>query len=226
MADQTSDGTLVFEDRAEAGGILARKLLRYRDQNPLILALPRGGVVVGYEIARALHAQLDVIVARKLGAPGQNELGIGAIAPGNVRVLDAQAVRYLGISEAQLKQITARETEEMNRRLLLYRGSRPLPDVRGKTVILVDDGLATGVTALVAITSLRQQHPRRLVVAVPVCASETAERLRSEVDELICASMPPIFRAVGLWFRNFDQTTDREVVDLLDRAAREATATI
>jgi putative phosphoribosyl transferase len=192
----------------------------------MVLALPRGGVVVAFEIARALHAPLDVLVARKLGAPGHEELGIGAIAPGGVRVLDEQAVRWLGITEEQLQRIVARETEEMNRRLRLYRGNRPLPNVRGKTVILVDDGLATGATAQAAIASLRQQQPRRLVLAVPVCASETAERLRPEVDNLICVSIPPLFRAVGLWYRNYEQTTDQEVTDLLERAARNAGAPV
>jgi putative phosphoribosyl transferase len=221
---QMQDEVIVFRDRADAGRRLATKLLHYRDENPIVLALPRGGVVVGFEIARALHAPLDVIVARKLGAPGREEMGIGAIAPGGVRVLDEQAVQWFGITEAQLQRIVARETEEMNRRLLLYRGDRPLPDVQDRTAILVDDGLATGVTARAAILWLRQQRPRRLVVAMPVCASETVGRVRAEVDDLICASTPPHFRAVGLWYRDFEQTTDQEVIDLLERAATEANA--
>jgi len=226
MAIQTPDASLVFEDRASAGRLLAQDLLAYKKDNPTVLALPRGGVVVGYEIARALNAPLDVIVARKLGAPGHEELGIGAIAPGGVRVLDEMAVQWLGITEAQLQRVMARETEEMNRRLRLYRGERPLPDVKNRTVILVDDGLATGVTARAAILSLRQQQPRRLVLAVPVCAAETAERLRQEVDDLVCASIPPYFRAVGIWYHRFEQTTDQEVIDLLDRAARYSAAPV
>jgi predicted phosphoribosyltransferase len=220
----SSDGSLVFDDRVDAGRQLAERLSQFKDDNPIVLALPRGGVVVGYEIARALDAPLDVIVARKLGAPGQEELGIGAIAPGGVRVVDEEALRWLGITEARLQNVTERETEEMERRLRHYRGDRPLPDVQGRTAILVDDGLATGVTARAAIRSLRLQKPRRLVLAVPVCASETAERLRSEVDDLVCVSVPRYFRAVGIWYRDFAQTSDEEVVDLLKRAEREAPA--
>lgn len=222
MATETMDGSLIFDDRAEAGRILAARLLHYWDENPLILALPRGGVVVGYEIARLLNAPLDVIVARKLGAPGHEELGIGAIAPGGILVLDEEAVQWLGVTEAQLRREVKRQTEEMNRRLQLYRGNRPPRDVSDHTVILVDDGLATGVTARAAIASVRRQSPRRLVLAVPVCASQTEERLRDEVDDLVCVSMPIAFRAVGLWYQNFAQTTDQEVIALLERANREA----
>jgi putative phosphoribosyl transferase len=222
MASETRDGTRVFEDRAEAGRLLAEKLLRFRNENPLVLALPRGGVVVGYEVARRLHAPLDVVIARKLGAPGHEELGIGAIAPGGVLVLDERATQILGITRAQLQKVIAKETKEMNRRLQLYRGDRPPPSVEQRTVILVDDGLATGVTARAAILSVKQQNPRRLIVAIPVCASETAGRLRDEVDELICDVMPADFRAVGLWYHRFEQTTDDEVIDLLTRAATSA----
>src|SRR5581483_4834791 len=147
MATETADGTLIFEDRADAGRFLARELLNYKKENPIVLALPRGGVVVGYEIARALDAPLDVIVARKLGAPGHEEMGIGAIAPGGVLVRDDLAIRYLGVTEEQLQRTITRETAEMERRIRSYRGDRPFPDLHGKTVILVDDGLATGVTA-------------------------------------------------------------------------------
>ena len=223
MAPERLKEPLVFEDRRDAGRILAQQLRRYRDENPVVLGLPRGGVVVGYEIARSLHAPLDVVVARKLGAPGNPEFGIGAIAPGGARVLDERAIRELGITEAQLERLIVAETEEMERRLRLYRGDRPLPDIRNRTVILVDDGLATGVTARAAIISLRRQHPSHLIVAIPVCASETTGRLQTEVDALICASVPHNFQAVGLWYRHFDQTTDQEVIDLLARAAQEVT---
>ncbi|MCW3097681.1 MAG: phosphoribosyltransferase [Chthonomonadaceae bacterium] len=226
MATETPDGTLIFEDRTDAGRFLAGKLTVYKQEDPIVLALPRGGVVVGYEIARALNAPLDVIVARKLGAPGHEELGIGAIAPGDVRVLDERTIHWLGITDEQLQRVIAKETLEMNRRLRLYRGDRPLPEVRDKTVILVDDGLATGVTAQAAILSLRRQQPRRLIVAIPVCAPETAERLRTEVDELTCLSTPAEFRAVGLWYRRFEQTTDQEVIDLLARANQEVAAVV
>jgi putative phosphoribosyl transferase len=222
----THGETVVFQDRAEAGRQLAAQLLRYRDENPLVFALPRGGVVVGYEVAQALKAPLDVIVARKLGAPQQPELGIGAIAPGGVRVLDEQAVAWLEVSEAQLERITVRETVEMERRERLYRGDRPPTEVRDRTVILVDDGLATGVTARAALLSLRREQPRYLVLAIPVCASQTADAMRADVDDLVCASSPPYFRAVGLWYRNFTQVSDAEVIDLLRRAALRTAATV
>jgi len=210
--------SLIFQDRNDAGRRLAAQLTRYRDENLVVLALPRGGVVVGFEIARALHAPLDVLVARKLGAPGHEEFGIGAIAPGGVRVLDREAMHWLGISDTQLDAITARETVELERRRRLYRGDRPPLDLRAKTVILVDDGLATGVTARAAVESIRQQQPQFLVLAVPVCASETAAALRSQVDDLVCAAIPPNFRAVGLWYEDFAQVSDEEVIDLLERA--------
>jgi|SRR5579883_2710133 len=202
-------------DRADAGRLLAERLRLYQDQNPIILGLPRGGVAVAREIASALDASLDVIVARKLGAPDQPELGIGAVAPGGVEVLDQMAIDLLGISPEEIAQITARETVEMDRRLLLYRGNRPLPDLAERTVILVDDGLATGVTARAAILAIRRRNPRRLVLAVPVCAPETAERLRPDVEDLVCLLTPDRFRAVGLWYRNFEQLTDEEVIGLL-----------
>jgi predicted phosphoribosyltransferase len=213
---------LIFHDRADAGRRLAMRLARYREENPSVIALPRGGVAVGYEIAHAFHAPLDVIVARKLGVPGREELGLGAIAPGGVRVLDEGIIDWFGISEAQLERIIARETAEMERRLRLYRGGDAPPEVTGRTVILADDGLATGVTARAAVLSLRQQNPRRLVLAVPVCAAETAEALRSQVDDLVCASTPLNFRAVGFWYEDFTQVTDEAVTVLLARARQEA----
>jgi len=223
MAVQMPDRTLVFEDRTEAGRVLARELLRFANESPIVLALPRGGVVVAFEIARELHAPLDVIVARKVGAPGREELGIGAVAPGGVLVLDEQLAAWLGITEAQLRPLVARETDEMNRRLRLYRGDRPMPDLKDRTAILVDDGLATGVTARAAVQFLRQQRPQRIIVAIPVCSPDTAQRLQSEVDEVVCASYPYPFYGVGMWYREFDQTSDQEVIDLLARARNEFT---
>jgi predicted phosphoribosyltransferase len=208
-----------FYDRADAGRQLAARLERYLTENPIVLALPRGGVVVGYEVARALDAPLDVIVARKIGAPGHRELGIGAIAPGGVQVIDALTVRMLDIRQEQIDAIVAEETAEMQRRLHRFRGDRPAPEPRGRTVILVDDGLATGVTARAAIRSIRREEPLRLVLAVPVCAPETAEALRPEVDDLVCVDMPADFMAVGLWYEDFSQTTDEEVVNLLRKRA-------
>ncbi len=213
-----------FKDRQDAGRQLARQLMTYRDEHPIILAIPRGGVVTGSEVARALGAPLDVIVVRKLGAPWQPELGIGAIAPGGVQVLDRPTIEYLGISEGELEQVRQAQQMELQRRLHLYRGGRPLPQVRDRTVILVDDGLATGVTTRAAIQALRQQRPKRLILAVPVAAPETADRIRPEVDELVCLFMPSELRAIGLWYENFEQVSDEQVMALLDRA-RNAAAT-
>ena len=222
LEDKAYSEIHVFEDRRDAGRQLAANLMPYREQYPIVLALPRGGVVIGFEIAEALQAPLDILVARKLGAPGQPELGIGAIAPGGVIVLDELAVRYLGISQQELDRTIAAETQEMERRLHLYRGDRAALDVADKTAILVDDGLATGVTARAAIHSLRQLRPRRIVLAVPVCAPQTAEAIGPEVEDLICPLQPAQFRAVGLWYRNFEQVSDEEVVALLQRANQDA----
>jgi len=185
-----------------------------------VLALPRGGVPVAFVVAQALHAPLDVFLVRKLGVPGQEELAMGAIATGGVRVLNAEVVRYLGIPEEVIDTVAAREMQEITRRERLYRADRPAPDVRGRTVILVDDGLATGSTMRAAVATLRQQQPARLVVAVPTAAPETCEELSAEVDEIVCAVTPEPFYAVGLWYKDFAQTTDEEVRDLLARAAR------
>jgi len=173
-------------------------------------------------VARALGAPLDVIVARKLGAPGQPELGIGAIAPGGVRVLNEEAVDMLGIREAEIEAIAAEEERELERRLDRFRGDRPAPEIGGRTVILTDDGLATGVTAKAAIRAIRREGPRRIIFAVPVCAADTARALSSEVDALICLDQPPYFGAVGLWYQNFEQTSDEEVLALLARAREGA----
>lgn len=213
----------VFKNRKEAGDRLAELLSHYRDEAPVVLALPRGGVVVGYQIAKALDAPLDIIVARKLGAPAQPELGIGAVAPGGVILLDRSAIALFGISEDQIEEVATRERTEMRRRLHHYRGN-DLPDIRNHTAILVDDGLATGITALAAIHAVRQMAPRKMVLAVGVCAEETAEALRQEVDDFVCVACPEPFRAVGLWFENFDQNTDEEVIELLEKARSSARA--
>ena len=210
-----------FRDREDAGRRLAGRLVRYRDERPIVFALPRGGVPVGYEISRALGVPLEVFVARKLGAPGQPEFGIGAVAPGGVRILNGDVVRRLGIPEDYLERVTQRETAEVERRLRHFRGDRPEPDVRDRTVILVDDGLATGVTARAAVAALRQREPRRLVLAAPVCASQTAELLGPEVDELVCLEAPSDLGAIGFWYRDFAQTSDGEVIELLERSRRE-----
>jgi putative phosphoribosyl transferase len=209
----------MFADRADAGRRLGAALARYRDQSPVILALPRGGVPVGLEVARALGAPLDVIVVRKLGAPGHEELAVGAIAAGAAYV-DWPIVRQLGVSQSYLEQVTAAEERELERREQAYRQGRAALPVEGRTVILVDDGLATGATLRAAIAALRQRHPARLVVAVPVGAPESVARLREAADDVICLEQPPDFRAVSLTYRDFSATSDTEVVDCLDAARR------
>jgi putative phosphoribosyl transferase len=210
-----------FQDRADAGKLLAKKLVAYRDQpNVLILALPRGGVPVAAEVARELHAPLDVFVVRKLGVPGQEELALGAIAMGGIRVLNRAVMQELQITPDQLDALTASEQEELIRRQHLYRDSRPLPEIRDQTVILIDDGLATGATMRAAVLALRQQHPSRLVVAVPAGAPETCEQFQDEVDDIVCAITPSPFRSVGSWYENFPQVTDDEVRDQLAEAQR------
>ena len=216
---------MIFLNRTDAGRRLAAELEGYRAQEPVVLALPRGGVVVAYAIARALDAPLDVLVARKIGAPGHSELAIGAVAPG-ATVLNERMVSYLDVSTGYLERAIAEETREIERRERLYRKGRPGLDVAGKTVILVDDGLATGATASAAIDSLRRRRPppARLVFAAPVCAPETATELRRKVDALICLHTPPEFGAVSLWYEHFAQTTDAEVLELLERARLERAA--
>jgi putative phosphoribosyl transferase len=212
---------MIFEDRSDAGRRLAERLAPYADERPIVFALPRGGVPVGAEVAHSLGAPLEVIVSRKLGAPGQPEFGIGAVAPGGVRILNERAVRALDIGEDYLNLISARESAEVERRLRLFRGEgRPYPDLEGRTAILVDDGLATGVTARAALLALRTLAPRRLVLAVPVCAPQTANLLRPETDDLICLLAPTDLEAIGFWYRDFDQVPDGEVVRLLEEARR------
>ena len=211
-----------FRDRTQAGQELAKDLTEYANRSDVIvLALPRGGVPVAYEIARALGAPLDVFVVRKLGLPIHREMAMGAIASGGIRVLDSEVVRRFGVSDAELAAVTEAERRELARRERLYRENRPFPDVRGKTVILVDDGLATGATMAAAAVALRTQDPAKLIVAVPVSAPETCHAFRDVVDDIVCAVTPEPFYAVGLWYEDFSQTTDEEVHDLLDRAAHE-----
>ncbi len=209
-----------FEDRGDAGRRLAERLMRYEDEHPVVFALPRGGVPVGAEVARSLGAPLEVVVSKKLGAPDQPEFGIGAVAPGGVRVLNERAVRVLGIPEDYLERVTERESAEVERRLRLFRGDRPYPDLAGRTAILVDDGLATGVTARAALRTLRRMGPERLVLAVPVCAPRTAALIKPEADDLICLAAPTDLEAIGLWYRDFEQVPDEEVVRLLEEDRR------
>ena len=213
---------MLFPDRFEAGRRLASELLRrlpgIRDEDPIVLAIPRGGVPVGYEVARAIEAPLDLFIARKLGAPGHEELGIGAVAPGGTRFLDAEAIRMLDVSEAYIEEITRKEMAELERRMRRFRGDRPPPRIEGRGVILVDDGLATGVTALASLGALRVQRPRRLVFAAPVCSVEGAQAVTRQADDVICVAVPERFFGVGAWYHDFTQTTDEEVVELLTRS--------
>jgi putative phosphoribosyl transferase len=205
-----------FRDRTEAGKQLAEKLLEYRDQpDVLVLALPRGGVPVAFEVAQVLHAPLDVFIVRKLGVPGQEELAFGAIATGGVRVLNQTIIKRFQITPEEVEAVTTVEQDELKRRQRLYRGDRPLPEIRDHTIILVDDGLATGATMHAAVVAIRQQEPARLIVGVPISSPETCAAFQDEVDDIICAVTPEPFYAVGLWYEDFPQVTDAEVHNLL-----------
>ena len=211
---------MIFRNRTEAGQILASKLTKYLNQvNTIILALPRGGVPVGYEIGKELGLPVDIFVVRKLGVPGHEELAMGAIASGGVRHINRDVVDQLRIDSETIDVASRREQKEIERREQLYRGQRPPVDVRNKTVILVDDGLATGSTMRAAIAALRQHRPARIVVAVPAAAPQTCSEIADEVDEIICAATPEPFYAVGQWYQEFSQTTDEEVRELLGRAS-------
>ena len=209
-----------FRNRIEAGQQLAKRLAKYANcPDVLVLALPRGGVPVGYEVAQALNAPLDVFVVRKLGVPGHEELAMGAIASGGVRVLNGEVVESLGIPDDVIDGAAARELRELERRERAYRDDRPAPDVQGHTVILVDDGIATGSTMKAAIEALRQLEAGRIVVAVPTAALSTVREMRRDVDEFVAVMTPADFSGVGQWYEDFSQTTDDEVRDLLERAA-------
>ena len=212
-----------FRNRTDAGRHLAEKLAAYANRSDvLVLALPRGGVPVGFEVARAVGAPLDVFLVRKLGVPGYEELAMGAVATGGVRVLNDEIVRGLGISEHEIDTVVARELQELARRERLYRGDRSPPDVTGRTVILVDDGLATGATMRAAVAALRQQQPARIVIAVPTASPDTSEALKAEADDVICVITPEPFFAVGHWYDDFTQTTDEVVRELLARGGSTA----
>ena len=223
MGSRTSDAP--FRDRVDAGRRLASRLGAYAGREDVcVLGLPRGGVPVAAEVAAALGAPLDVFVVRKLGVPGHEELAMGAIASGGVRVLNDETVDALRIAPAEIEAATARAAAELRRREDLYRGGRPPLDVRGRSVILVDDGLATGSTMRAAAAALRRLGPARTVVAVPVAAPERCAALREEVDEVVCVLLPESFYAVGAWYEDFSQTTDGEVRRCLDGAARAGPA--
>jgi putative phosphoribosyl transferase len=215
--------TARFQNRAEAGHLLAQKLTAYAYRpDVLVLGLPRGGVPVAFEVASALQVPMDIWLVRKLGVPAQKELAMGAIATGGVRVLNQEVVHWLGISNAVIDQVAAQEQQELERRNQVYRGNRPAPDVRNRTIILVDDGLATGSTMRAAIASLRQQQPDRIVVAVPVAPPSVYKEFKNEADEIICLQTPELFHAIGVWYVDFSQTTDQEVRDFLEQPTQRA----
>jgi putative phosphoribosyl transferase len=209
-----------FRDRHEAGRRLGEEVARRlgeRARDAVVLALPRGGVPVAWHVAQALHAPLDVFIVRKLGVPGHEELAMGAIASGGVRVLNREVLDLVPVPPRAIDAVAEREERELARRELAYRGARPPLDVRGKTVVVVDDGLATGSTMRAAVAALRKMNPREIVVAVPVAAPSTCEEFKREVDDIVCLRTPEPFQAVGLWYEDFDQTTDDEVHELLGR---------
>jgi predicted phosphoribosyltransferase len=208
-----------FRDRHEAGRFLAEKLKHLAGEDVVVLALPRGGVPVAYEVARELHAPLDVFVVRKLGVPIYEELAMGALASGGVRVLNEDIIRRLGINKRMIDAVTAEELRELDRREREYRHGREPVEVSGKVAVLVDDGLATGATMRAAVQALRRRQPRRIVVAVPVGAAETCRQFEGEVDEIICAKRPAAFGAVGMWYADFTPTSDREVCGLIEQSA-------
>lgn len=218
---------MAFRDRNDAGLQLAKALEPYQQERCIILALPRGGVVVGYEIARHLHKPLDVIVVRKVGAPGHEELAVGAIGPNDVLIWNRDVLAHLQATPAVLEERVEREKAELDRRLHTFRGDRPFPSLAGQTAILVDDGLATGATARAAVQAVKAMKPGKVVLAVPVGARSTVSELRHDVDELICLEAPDYFEAVSQWYASFPQNTDQEVIHLLrnawDEEARQST---
>jgi predicted phosphoribosyltransferase len=212
----------VFRDRREAGRLLAAKLSTYAGKPDIVvLGLPRGGVPVAFEVARALAAPLDVFLVRKLGVPGHEELAMGAVASGGVVVLNDDVIARLGIAPEEIDAVAAKETAELARREQLYRSGRTSPEFSGRTVILVDDGLATGATMRAAITALRQSGPARIIVAVPTAAPDICEEFKKQADEIVCYMTPAPFLAVGRWYEDFGQTTDNEVCALLAQAPPE-----
>ncbi|MEM2110879.1 MAG: phosphoribosyltransferase [Candidatus Bathyarchaeia archaeon] len=206
---------MIFADRVEAGNKLALKLMDYADGNTVVLAVPRGGVVVGYEVARKLRAFLDIIVPRKIGAPNNPELAIGAVAEDGTIILDYELVAYLNVPEKYIKEESARQRLEIKRRLRLYRGDSPPLNFENRNIIIVDDGIATGATIKAAIASMRKKRPKSIIVAVPVAPPSTVKALEKEADRVICLSTPEPFYAIGQFYKDFSQTSDEEVIKLL-----------
>lgn len=209
----------LFKDRVDAGRKLAKELSKYANRpDVLILALPRGGVPVAFEVAKELNVKMDVFIVRKLGVPGNEELAMGAIASDNIRVLNDDVIRSFHISEQVIDSVAANELSEIKRRERTYRGDRPKPEISGSTIILIDDGLATGATMRAAAAALKTKNPAKIVVAVPTAAPDTCRFFEKKVDEVICVATPEPFYGVGAWYENFSQTADKEVCELLDKA--------
>jgi putative phosphoribosyl transferase len=217
MSAAIRDRFVPFTDRRDAGRQLAARLLPLAGEEPVVIGLPRGGVPVAEEVASALGAPLEVLAVRKLGAPHNPEYGIGAIAEDGTRVVDPEALAALGIDDEMLDSIVAREWDELRRRVTAYRGGRPPPRLAGRTAIVVDDGVATGVTDTAALCALRRQRPQLLVLAVPVCPPDSARRLREAADELVCLIEPRLLYGVGQWYGDFSQVSDDEVIAALGR---------
>ena len=212
----------IFKNRTEAGKKLAEKLLPYKKENPLVLAMPRGGVPVGYEVATALGSPLDTIVARKIGAPFHPEFGVGAIAPGDVIILDEASIKAHDIKREELEAVIVREREEMGRRIAKYRSGEYVRGKKADTIIIVDDGLATGVSARAAIESVRRVYkPKKIIFAAPICARDSAESLSALVDRVVCANSVDNLMAIGYWYQEFEQTTDEEVIYYLEKANKK-----
>ena len=218
--DLSSD--IVFEDRVEAGRKLAKRLVQYKGKDTVVLAIPRGGVVVGYEVAKELGAALNVIIPHKIGAPGNPELAIGAVTQDGTLMLNSQLIEYLQVSENYIQSEAERQRKEIERRMAKYRGKKDYPKLEGRIVILVDDGVATGATLRAAIASIHKNKPAFLILAVPVGPPDTIEALRNEVDEIFCLSTPKLFFAIGQFYRNFNQTSDEEVISLLTEIERQS----
>lgn len=210
--------TFLFADRKQAGRKLVKYLKKFVDKKPIILALPRGGIPVGYEISKVLNFPLDILVTRKIGSPSQPEFGVGAISEGRVEVIDWYSLTLANLSEIDLKQLLSEQRLELNRRIRMYRNNRPLPDLKNRTVILVDDGLATGVTAKAAISAVKKHHPKSIIFASPICSYDTAQEIATLTDDVICLAYPFNIGSIGVWYKNFDQVTDDEVVELLRQA--------
>ena len=212
----------IFKNRTEAGKKLAEKLLPYKKENPLVLAMPRGGVPVGYEVATALGSPLDTIVARKIGAPFHPEFGVGAIAPGDVLILDEASMRAHGIEREDLDQVIGKEKKEMQRRTIKYRSGEYVRGKKADTIIIVDDGLATGVSARAAIESARRTYkPKQIIFAAPICARDSAENLSPLVNKIVCVNSVDNLMAIGYWYQEFEQTTDEEVISYLEKANKK-----